>query len=362
MASVTSFSSNVTFQRLADIKVNNDNATSDSSEFRDNRNNLMADDTFSTLLTAIYIVFLTTVIFGVIGNIINMVVFAKQGLQDRINVCLFSLALADCCYILALFSFRSYTLLSFFSESLGSYWRSRSFSTVFGVFWGFGAVSNTLTLLVSVERCLCVVSPLRAKELLKTRNMVIVIVAIYFFSLSTSMICNSKYTVGTIKDLHSNTTMYKAVLSDFYLQNKVFVDIVYNYILAIAIPFISLVIVVVSTIITVIFLKRALSWKQKSANLTDTVDKKETAVTKMLLLVCYAYVIFVTPSVVNAFAVQLVDGWRPAGRYYNTFDVFVALMRLFTAFNSSLNFLIYFFRGSKFRSTLCELCCGKKHK
>ncbi|XP_076448626.1 uncharacterized protein LOC143285253 [Babylonia areolata] len=358
----------VTYQQPADVRTESGDVTLKSGvgagfKHWDNPENLMDYETSHVMETVINVVFLTAVVIvGVIGNVVNMLVFAKQGLQDRINVCLFSLALADCGYVIALFIYRSYSLLAFLSTEVGAYWKIRSLNTIFGVFWGFSAVSNLLTLLVSVERCLCVVSPLRARQLLKTKVMVILIVLIYFFSLSSSLIFNAKYTVGTITDSNSNTTRYRAVFSDFYLHNKVFVDIVYNYVLAIAFPFTSLVVVVVSTITTVIFLRRALSWKRKSANVDDAVDKKEAAVTKMLLLVCYAYVIFVTPSVVNAFVVQFVNGWRPTGRYSNTFYVYVALMRLLTALNSSLNFFIYFFRGSKFRSTIRELFCGKKQK
>ena len=34
-------------------------------------------------------------LLGVVGNALNVAVFFRQGLRERINVCLFSLALAD---------------------------------------------------------------------------------------------------------------------------------------------------------------------------------------------------------------------------------------------------------------------------
>ena len=34
-------------------------------------------------------------LFGVVGNALNVAVFFRQGLRERVNVCLFSLALAD---------------------------------------------------------------------------------------------------------------------------------------------------------------------------------------------------------------------------------------------------------------------------
>ncbi|PVD23060.1 hypothetical protein C0Q70_16322 [Pomacea canaliculata] len=41
------------------------------------------------------------VVMGVSTNVITMVVFARQSLKDRINLCLFSLAAADAGYLLA---------------------------------------------------------------------------------------------------------------------------------------------------------------------------------------------------------------------------------------------------------------------
>ncbi|KAL8620907.1 hypothetical protein ACOMHN_025040 [Nucella lapillus] len=47
--------------------------------------------------------FALTILFliGGPGNVINMAVFYKQGLKDRVNLCLFSLALADELYFIA---------------------------------------------------------------------------------------------------------------------------------------------------------------------------------------------------------------------------------------------------------------------
>ena len=152
-------------------------------------------------------------------------------------------------------------------------------------------------------------------------------------------------------------------LSDIIISfhTKVFVDIVYNYILAISAPFVSLVVVVVSTATTVVFLGRALAWKQSSASVSAA-QRKEAVVTRMLLLVCYVYVLCVTPSVVNAFVVQFTAGWVPTGRYSNAFYAYVALMHTLTALNSSVNFFIYYSRGSKFRSTLRDLGCRRKKR
>ncbi|KAK7476638.1 hypothetical protein BaRGS_00032113, partial [Batillaria attramentaria] len=104
------------------------------------------------------------VLFGVTGNVINMAVFARQGLSDRVNICLFSLALSDSGFNLFHFASRLNALFGLFDSALAEYWQSRGLIFI-GVYMGFLNTSNTLILIVSLERCVCVISPLRAKRL-----------------------------------------------------------------------------------------------------------------------------------------------------------------------------------------------------
>ncbi|KAK7476649.1 hypothetical protein BaRGS_00032124, partial [Batillaria attramentaria] len=61
------------------------------------------------------------VLCGVTMNVINMAVFCRQGLRDRVNLCLFSLALSDSGFNLFHFAARN-SLLYFFDDRLAEYW------------------------------------------------------------------------------------------------------------------------------------------------------------------------------------------------------------------------------------------------
>ena len=108
-------------------------------------------------------------LFGVTTNVINCMVFVRQGLRDRINLCLFSLALADTSFLLFMFSAKFFPFLGLFDRDLGGYWRQRHASTVLGPMLGTMNISNLMTMIISVERCICVVSPFTAKRFLKNR-------------------------------------------------------------------------------------------------------------------------------------------------------------------------------------------------
>ncbi|KAK7476637.1 hypothetical protein BaRGS_00032112, partial [Batillaria attramentaria] len=62
------------------------------------------------------------VLCGVTGNVINMAVFLRQGLRDRVNVCLFSLALSDIGFNLFHYASRIYALFYLFDVTLAEYW------------------------------------------------------------------------------------------------------------------------------------------------------------------------------------------------------------------------------------------------
>ncbi|KAK7495412.1 hypothetical protein BaRGS_00013351 [Batillaria attramentaria] len=68
------------------------------------------------------------VLFGVTGNVINMAVFVRQGLGDRINLCLFSLALSDAGFNVSHLLSRIYTFFYLFDHALGNFWKVGVFS------------------------------------------------------------------------------------------------------------------------------------------------------------------------------------------------------------------------------------------
>ena len=135
-----------------------------------NPENLIDEETGKQVEHLLQIILLPSLeLFGVITNVINCVVFVKQGLRDRINLCLFSLALADTSFLLLMFTAKFYSFLSLFDKDAGEYWSQKHLNTVLGPLFATMNISNLMTMIISVERCICVLSPFTAKKFLKTR-------------------------------------------------------------------------------------------------------------------------------------------------------------------------------------------------
>ena len=64
---------------------------------------------------------------------------------------------------------KMFTLVKLLDQEAGEYWEQRQSNTVLGVYLGFLNVSNAMTTVIAVERCICIVAPFKAKTFLKTK-------------------------------------------------------------------------------------------------------------------------------------------------------------------------------------------------
>ncbi|KAL8578231.1 hypothetical protein ACOMHN_040992 [Nucella lapillus] len=114
---------------------------------------------------------------GVLGNLTCCVVFWKQGLSDRINLLLFWLAVID---FINLASMLPFTLTCYSSDViLINNINVIVHTKINRIYVTCGYISGTLIVVMSVERCLHVVIPFKARRLLTYRSMVTAIFLAY---------------------------------------------------------------------------------------------------------------------------------------------------------------------------------------
>ena len=152
--------------------------------------------------------------------------------------------------------------------------------------------------------------------------MAVLIVSAYVCALGLFGVINFKYATVRVPDISTNDSsryMYATRFSSFYVRNKLAIDLLCNYLLSIAVPTISLVVVSISTSITVYKLRASLAWHRHCNASETSAERRERAVTSMLLTVCVLYVICLTPSVAYVFIINLIPDFSLSGRYCNTF-------------------------------------------
>ncbi|XP_025091543.1 uncharacterized protein LOC112562477 [Pomacea canaliculata] len=233
-------------------------------------------------------------LFGGPTNLLNMIVFFKQGLGDRVNLCLFSLAIVD------------FTSVSFyfliFVEHIFMFNSPETFGEVYAflmsnkvmLFYNMGYGSMLLSVIIALERCICVLLPLRAKLLLKTKTMAAIIITTVPTVSFLRLAVLAKYVMLCIYDKRRQLALKGPYVTEYAVRNKEFLEgldgIFYGFIMGLGCP----IIVLIATIITIGKLWHTAAWRKQTSSANT---RKEMAVTKMLVLLSFMFLVFDLPRI-----------------------------------------------------------------
>lgn len=296
---------------------------------------------------------------GIPANIINCFVFWCQGLQDRMNLCLFSLAIVDCLHLSIAFAiFPVSSFVRFFNEILGEKYYLKSMTTLVGVLYCSRATSGFIGVVIAVERCVCVVLPFRASTLISTKTMSILMIASFL-----SFQCVYVTYPLSLEVVWSNKTKgenWYMEMTQFLSDNPILIEKFQSLFLDVAIPVANLTILVVMTTITVVKLKVAMTWRQRCVASTRTNDSDQTALTVMLVVVSVVHIVTLIPYVVCQVIYYILPD--PFNASYNFYLTFKAVSHSIPAMNSSIHIFIYYVRSSRYQLVFKNMFCHRlKH-
>ena len=203
-------------------------------------------------------------VIGAPANVINMAVFYKQGLKERVILCLFALSLADELYLIqAMFVFGIDQLQQQFASKAGFGPMTRFMinNNLIG-FFGFTFTSQVLSAIIASDRCFCVLSPLRFQNLLRTRTMAIIVFVVYLVVMSLYFLISTRYRIVCVFDPVSDTVRYTVEASQFYRKHRLifYVD---SFVFGAGIPVVVIVVVTAATIITAMKIRQAALWRER---------------------------------------------------------------------------------------------------
>ena len=297
-------------------------------------------------------------------NAINMAVFWKHDIQERINLCLFCLSFAD--LVVLVFHFVLYADLIYAATAKTAYkailLKYFFNEMIYYVPAAFIYVSGFLSTLVAFERCLCVVSPLKAQSMITTKTTaatitigcVVIMAGIYLIVARFVMSCIFDPLTGDSMDILSST--------EFYINNKELVDIFVGIIFGISLPGIYTVGVSISTVVTVVKLHRMAEWREQSASSASHsrggAAVKDVTLTRMLIATSCVFLVCLTPLFLLHIIMPFVPELNMNGKYNNTYYLFITTQQMCVYINSSVNFFVYYLFGTKFRQTVRGMFCG----
>lgn len=330
------------------------NSTNFSSE-------ILSSDILTTEQAAIFIlvniVMLSFIIsfLGIIGNIINLVVFLKQGFENTINICFFGLAISDtCCLVSLLWVSICMNPLVIFS---GAPWVPIDFVYLTGA-WPHhisGRITSYITVYVTAERCVCIIFPLKVKQIMTSTKTTVSVCLIYI--LNILMLCPeyvTAYLAWTFFPKYNAT-----LLAIAHRSGKEQTSGLIFFLNSIS-GLVSFVSVVVLTAILAVKLKKASIWRiqAKSANISaDAMSSRDQKTIKMVSLIATVLIICFTPGVVVSMVTFIEPDFDLKRKYGNTMASLWTVALVSQAVNSSINIVLYYKMSTKFRETFRVIFC-----
>ncbi|KAK7002711.1 hypothetical protein BgiMline_004114 [Biomphalaria glabrata] len=319
----------------------------------------------------------TLSLVGVVTNILDLAVFARQGYKTTVNISMSFIAFFDLVKSLSGLAHRLYGPLLLYDAALAKTWEnytrgSLAFVQTFAVY-----TCSVLAGYVAVERCLCVLIPFSVKTLLTPRVTWVAMATISIVTNGSFWVVYAFYDYGWDWSPTFNATIGIFKYSEFYWRNLDLVVTYYN-VMGIVWPFTSLVIIFVSTVVITYQLRKSSQFRNTSKatskiplNAYSTSSEKNESITfesntsrlsprdkqvvKMLLAIIVIYIIALLPRIILFIAKCFEPELYFFKKYHNLFFVLAYSLFILDFINSTVNFFIYIAMSSQFRATLMDM-------
>ncbi|CAL1534772.1 unnamed protein product, partial [Lymnaea stagnalis] len=292
-------------------------------------------------------------VFGIVTNIINIAVFYKQGLNNTVNISLTALAISELCSLVTLLWF-NVCLNPLFLHSEVPMMPSEVQHLTGG--WPhacFARVTAWVTVYITAERCLCIIAPLRVKQLVTPCRAKSALGFIYFVMIVSLL---PEYLTMYI-DWKFYPDTNRTLLGLVFTLDRPSVEGLTFLLYAILITA-SFIVVILLTAMLVINLKRKTKWRKESTfdnKQSDNISNRDNKTINMVIVIACVLIVCFTPSIIVIVIGFAVPGFSVVGRYANFFFIAWSFGFLFDAINSSVNIALYYTMSSKYRHTFHQL-------
>jgi len=311
----------------------------------------LVQDSVLNIFTVVFTVVArgTISFFGIIFNVINIIVFSKQGFRDTVNISLFSLAISDMASLIPLL-WGSVCVNPLFAKTDLPFDPSDILYITAG--WPsvcFARISSWITAFITFERCLCIALPLKVKRIITKRTTIVVVVGIYVVLVASVV-----------------PTFYTFSLEPKYFpqRNKTKIGVTYTsngdfllYILSsinISSQLVCFFIVSVCTAILIHNLLVKSRWRRSAASASNQISlsNRDKKIVRMVLLISSIFIGCFLPSVVNFLVTLILAEYNMGKKYQNLFLINGSICISLAAMNSAVNIFVYYKMNSKYKTIL----------
>lgn len=301
--------------------------------------------------------------FGIVTNIINILIFSKQGFKNTVNIGFFGLAVSDLICLIAL-QWGSISLNPVLAL-LGVHWFPLEVMYLSGA-WPhmcFSRITSFITVYVTAERYISIALPLKVKHIITRKTTTLVICTIYCMNIACLIPEYATAYLGWRFDISLNETR----IGLLFTAERHHVEGVI-YVVHAILGMLSFAGVLIFTALLVIKLEHSSRWRKNatcSSIKTEAVSNRDAKTVKMVVLIACVLIACYSPGAVVATVTFIIGPeFDIRGKYINICEAMWSIAITFQSINSSVNIFLYYAMSSKYRQTFHEvvMCCKRNRQ
>ncbi|GFO13879.1 peptide receptor gpcr [Plakobranchus ocellatus] len=307
-------------------------------------------------------------IFGVIGNILIILVYMRLGFSETIHTSYLALAISDVLSVLCVIwiAICNTPLINLLLNRLQIVTELNHFARLTGgtLHVAFSKTTALITAWISTERCLCVVFPIKVKNIITRTVNTCVLVIIFIIGCGPIMLTyvtiRSEWRVDPLQNQTRFFLFVNAMDKEQTLLNRV-----PHFLYDVAYPVVSWVVVIVNTAVLISKLKQSANWRKQHLNFPTTsatqriTSGRTNRVTKTTIIVASIFIACTLPISIAMISQVFLPEFSPVGKFRDLFMLNVWLVFLLSEVNSSVNIIVFTIMGAKFRSALLQMLCRR---
>lgn len=293
-------------------------------------------------------------LFGIVANIVNILIFYNQGFNNTVNICFFGLAVSDVCCLISL-EWITICMNPLFAKS-DIPWISSEVMYLTGAWLHvcFGRITSYITVYITAERCLSIAIPLKVKQIITPARTTIALILIYVMNLMTLV---SEYATSYL-DWKFIPEVNRTLLAMIFTGSRENVEGLVS-VLHSVIGMASFAGVVIFTAILINRLRQTSKWRKKATSekrQNESISTREKKTVMMIVLIASFLIACYTPGAIIVMTTFIVGPeFNIKGRYVNLCMSTWSVACSFHSINSSVNIFLYYKMSSKYRQTFHEM-------